>query len=182
MSSFLDKEGIYTPGKRFAFTNISTSKFTSKWNGIPVSVEPGEAIEVSDTTPFPGSGMGECLALKLTRELTDQIMLGQAAAPSLAEKDPTYSSPLGHLVGVPAARKPVEDAILSELGDEDSLAKRILEKQKADELINDANRKEGVSYENPTPGAQEFANIPNGPTMVAPAAPKPAARTKRVSK
>ncbi len=181
MYSFLEKEqGIFEPGRRYAFTNISDRVFTSRWNGFPIIVQPNETIEVSDVTPMPGSGMGECLAIKMTKELVDAIMMGNAKADELAKNQPLYRSPLGGLMGVPSARKPIEDSILQPLPEDAGIETAFLKKKKAEEIISDASKREGVSYET---GLQEFAEIPKGgEATIAEKPTKKAVRTKIISK
>ena len=180
MYSYLEKEeGIFNPGQRFAFTNITSSVFTSKWNGFPIIVQPGETIEISDVTPMPGSGMGECLAIKMTKEIVDSIMQGNTKADELAKNNPLYRSPLGGLMGVPSARKPIEDSVLQALPEDESISAEFLKKEKANEIINDASKKEGVSYENQS---QEFSEVPKSGTVSEEKPKKKALKTKKVSK
>ena len=178
MSSYLDKkEGIFTPGLRFSFTNISAEEFRSKWSGVEIFVGPNEAIEISDITPIPGSGMGECLAIKMTGELVDRIMLGIAKMDEIEKNQPYYRSPHGGALGVPASRKPWEDKILVKLeADEDSPATISLRNQMRAQLMADMERKEGVSEEQ---GAPEFINVPHGTYETAPVEKK-SAKTKKI--
>ncbi len=156
MRSFLNKDtGIYEPGKRFAFTNITSEPFTSKWNGMPIVVNAGETIELSDLTPIPGSGMGECLAVKMTGELVDNLFFGKAKADENSKGKDYYRSPIGSSMAVPGARKPYEDQILQELPTDEAKTK-VLAQQKMSEIMTDSERKEGVSYES---GGIEFADI-----------------------
>ncbi len=160
MPSYLQrKEGVYEVGKRFAFTNISEDPFPIKWNGrILKTVQPHETIEISDATPYPGPGNGDCLARTKTIELATRIILGEARIQT--EKigltfDKSYVSPVGTKAAVPEARKPYEDKILQELAD--SADVDILNQQKAEEIVADSQRQPGVSYSNQ---AVEFANAP----------------------
>lgn len=150
MSSHLTiNEGVYKVGQRFSFTNISKEIFKSKWAGKSISVNPGESILLSDTTPFPGAGMGHCLAVKLTTELTNLIMMGEVKAEESKMKTPYARSPKGALLGVPEARKPYEDKILKDLGAEsDEIKLEYLVTEKINEIKNDGSKKEGVSYQN----------------------------------
>lgn len=116
MSSLLEKnQGLFDPSKRFAFTNITTEDFSSAWGGAPIVVKPGQTIELSHH-----------LAVKLTDELVDKIMIGNAKLDEVAyyKKNPNtapnmYRAPSS--LGVPAARKVWEDQIVRELAiDEES--------------------------------------------------------------
>ncbi len=160
MASFYQKkEGIYDPGQRFSITNISDKPHPIKWNNSVVYIiKPGEAIEVSDATPVPGSGMGDALAHKIQKEITDMVMLGEAKAEEVQRNLPYYKSPLGMQLGIPNARKPYEDRILRPLPANESSVK-ILSQQKAEELIRDSQKQEGVSYESQP---IEFAEVPKG--------------------
>lgn len=186
MSSYLDKkEGIYTPGTRWSFTNITAEPFESKWGGIPVLVGPDETIEISDITPFVGLGLGECLSIKMTGELVDRIMMGVAKLDEVEKNQPYYRSPKGGALGVPAARKPWEDKILRRLEtDEDSTETASIRAQFKAGLEADMSRKEGISYEDNS-GAPEFVNIPKGgfsEDQAGQEAPKPAKKAAKTVK
>lgn len=118
MSGILDKnQGLFDPIKRYAFTNITTEDFTSAWGGAPITVKPNQTIELN-----------QHLANKLTDELVDKIMIGNAKLdeveyykkhPDLAPN--VYRSPKASSLGVPAARKVWEDQIIREMAiDEES--------------------------------------------------------------
>ena len=165
MNSYLQVEqGVYQPGRRFAFTNDSDKEFKSYWDRIPVVVKPHETIELSDSTPFPGSGMGHCLAVKFATELVDRIM----------QEDKVKAG----LMAVPDARKPYEDRVLKPLGDEDGNTAQMLARMKAQEILADASRVEGISYEGS--GQKEFAEVPKGGVPTKAPAEKKAVKTKAV--
>ncbi len=160
MASYLTKrEGTYDPGKRYAFTNPTEEPFQIKWNGRIVKViQPHETIEISDATPYPGPGNGDCIARTKAKELADKIILGEARIETdklgfLTNK--SYYSPIGAMTAVPEKRKPYEDLILQELPDAEDT--EVLSQLKADEITSDMRRQPGVSYSTQTP---EFANAP----------------------
>ncbi len=160
MPSYLSKnEGTYDPGKRYAFTNISEDPFPIKWNGKIVKiVQPHETIEISDATPYPGPGNGDCLARTKAKELATAIILGEArvATEKLGNlHDKSYVSPVGTRAGIPEARKPYEQQILQELPSSENV--ELLNELKAEEITADMRRQQGVSYSNQVP---EFANAP----------------------
>ena len=163
MPSYLQrKEGIYEPGQRFAFTNPTEEPFKIVWNGRTIkTVAPHETIEISDATPYPGPGNGDCIARTKAMELATRIILGEARIQTdklgfLTDK--SYVSPVGTKAAVPEARKPYEDLILKRLqSSEDKEALDILNQQKAEEIIADSRRQAGVSYSNQ---GVEFANAP----------------------
>ncbi len=147
MSSFLSKkEGIYDPGRRYSFTNISDQPFQLKWNSQVAGVlQPGESMELSDATPFPGSGNGQALGYLFTKQLVDRIMFGEAKADELVKNTPYYRSPLATRAGIPVERHPYEEKILKELPQSESMMKILLQ-QKGDEITQDMLRQPGVSY------------------------------------
>lgn len=175
--SFLEVEGLYNPSLRFAFTNITESDFTTHWDKVPITVKPGETIEISNTTPIPGAG--HALAIKMTGEMVDKIILGEAKEDELQKNQPYYRSPKGSSLGVPAYRKTYEDQILRQLDpDEESPAIQILRKQMRAEI------EAGVSGERPqaqpvhVPSSlEEFAELTANKTVVAEKKP---AKTRKV--
>lgn len=160
MPSYLSKgSGTYDPGKRYAFTNITEDPFPIKWNSRIVKiVQPHETIEISDATPYPGPGNGDCIARTKAAELTTAIILGEAriATEKLGNLvDKSYVSPVGTRAGIPEARKPYEDRILQELPSSEN--EETLSQMKADEILSDMRKQPGVSYSNQS---VEFANAP----------------------
>lgn len=135
--SFLEiEQGIYQPGLRFAFTNISDEDFTSYWNKIPVIVKAHETIEISDITPFPGISMGHNLAVKMTGELVDKIMINEIKMDETAKNQPYYRSPQALSLGIPGTRKPWEDKILRQMeSDEESPAIKMMREQLKQEIL-----------------------------------------------
>ena len=172
--SFLEPEGLYNPTLRFAFTNITNEDFTSKWDGVPVIVKPHETIEVSNTTPIPGAG--HALAIKMTGEMVDKIILDEAKADEMAHPDlPYYRSPKASALGVPAARKVWEDQILRELTpDEESPALQTIRKQMRDEIISGGEQKKNTEPPPVPTSAAEFADLTK------PSVPKPEAKPAKV--
>ncbi len=158
-NSFLHVTGLYNPSARYAFTNITDEDFTSFWDKIPITVKPHETIELSITTPIPGVN-GQALAVKMTGELVDFIMINEAKADELAHKDiPYYRSPKGSSLGIPGARKPYEDQILKELAvDEESPAIQSMRKQLKEEILGGSEQKQSVEPP-PVPSQEEFAEI-----------------------
>jgi len=151
MSSFLDvKNGIYDPSKRFAFTNITDDVFTSAWGGQAITIQPGQTIELQHH-----------LAVKLTGELVDKIMIGNAHMDELQKNQPYYRSPQGSSLGVPAARKVWEDQILRELQvDEESPDIQIMRAKIREEILNDIKAEPAVAGSVPVPtGIGEFADL-----------------------
>lgn len=151
MKSFLDKENtIYVAGKRFSFENITDEPFVSKYAGTPVTVPPHRIIEISDRTPFVGAGLGEFIALKMTGELVDKIMLGRAddVREPGAKLGGAKAASSAALLRVPAQRKILEDRILKELAPEDEATLRFLGETKIREIVGDQEKKEGVRYDN----------------------------------
>ncbi len=119
MQSFLEVNGLNSPGTRWAFTNITDEDFISHWGGVEIKVKPRETIELSDITPLPEMCMGHNLAVKMTKELVDKIMIGNAKLDEVAKNLPYYRSPQASSLGVPGARKIWEDQILRSLGQEE---------------------------------------------------------------
>jgi hypothetical protein len=161
--SFLEVNGVYQPGLRFAFTNISDENFTSYWDKVPIIVKPHETIEISDITPLPGRAMGHNLAIKMTTELVDKIMINEIKMDEVAKNQPYYRSPQASSLGVPGARKPWEDKILREMEpDEESPAILMMKKQLKEEILSGGQAeasKEPVSV--PT-SISEFSEIKPG--------------------
>jgi len=120
-------EGLYNPALRFAFTNITKEDFSSTWNGSPLVVKPGQTIELPHH-----------LAVKLTTELVDKIMIGAAKLDEIAVNQPYYRSPKGGSLGVPSARKVWEDQILRELSvDEESPEIQVIRAEERAKLLSD---------------------------------------------
>lgn len=127
---------IYTPGLRFAFTNIGNEDFTSYWAQVPIVVKPGDTIEISDITPIPGQSMGHNLAIKMTMELTDKIIMKEAKLDELTKNQPYYRSPIGFYLNVANQRKPYEDKILRKLAqDEESPAMMYMREKMKQEIL-----------------------------------------------
>ena len=151
MSSYLDvKSGIYDPSKRFAFTNITSEVFNSAWGGQPIIVQSGQTVELPHH-----------LAVKLTGELVDKIMIGNAKMDEERVNQPYYRSPQGTSLGVPAARKVWEDQILRELQvDEESPELQVMRAQIREEIMNDLKAEPAKAGSIPVPsGIAEFAEF-----------------------
>ncbi len=116
MSNLVGKsQGLYDPTKRYAFTNILSEDFVSAWGGAPIVVKAGQTIELQ-----------QYLANKLTDEMVDKIMIGNAKLDEVEyyKKNPNTAPNMyraASSLGVPAARKVWEDKIVRELAvDEES--------------------------------------------------------------
>lgn len=132
----LHPNGLYNPTLRFAFTNITSEDFTSYWGGQPIRIKAGQAVELPHH-----------LAVKLTKELVDHILIGEAKLDEVnyykvnqnAQAN-TYRSPKGLSLGVPAARKVWEDKICRQLAvDEESPEIQVLRAQMKEELMAQMN-------------------------------------------
>ncbi len=150
MSSYLDvKDGIYNPIRRFAFTNILDEVFSSKWDGSPIVVQIGQTVELPHH-----------LAVKLTGELVDKIMIGNAKMDEVRTNQPYFRSPQGSSLGVPAARKVWEDQILRELEvDEESPEIQVLRSQIKTELLNDMKAETSKEAVKIPSSINEFAEL-----------------------
>lgn len=139
----LHPEGLYNPGLRFAFTNITEEDFTSYWGGQPIVVKAGQSVELTHH-----------LAVKLTKELVDKIMYGEATLDEVNyyKNNPNtapnaYRSPKGSMVGVPAARKVWEDKVCHLMSqDEESPEVQVMRAELRAEILAGMN-KEPVSAE-----------------------------------
>lgn len=152
MSSSLEVNGIYNPSLRFAFTNITAEEFRSAWGGSPIIVKAGETVSLPHH-----------LAVKLTNELVDKIMIGNAKMDEVAKNQPYYRSNLGGMLGVPAARKVFEDQIVRQLEvNEETPEMQVIRAQIREELIKDLSQKEGVPTEPIPTRVEEFAQIREG--------------------
>lgn len=128
MSSIIGKdEGVYNPALRFAFTNITDEDFVSAWNNSPIIIKAHQTVELPHH-----------LADKLTDELVDKIMIGEAKMEELEKNQQYYRSPKGISLGIPAARKPWEDKIVRQMEvDEESPELQVIRAQIREELTND---------------------------------------------
>lgn len=133
----LHPEGLYNPSLRFAFTNITDEDFVSYWGGQPITIKAGRSVELQHH-----------LAVKLTKELVDKIMQGEAKLDEIKyyQNNPNtapnaYRSNKGGLLGIPAARKVWEDKIcrLMQL-DEESPEVQIMRAELRAELMENQNR------------------------------------------
>ena len=131
-SSFLEPVGLFNPLARYAFTNITDEDFTSKWDGQVIGpIKPRQTIELPHH-----------LAVKLTKEMVDSIMIGKAKLDEVSVNQPYYRSPQGSAIGVPAARKVWEDQILRELQvDEESPEIQVMRAKIREELIEDMSKR-----------------------------------------
>ncbi len=158
MQSFLEPEGLYNPALRFAFTNITSEPFTSKWGGVPINVSSLETIEISNNTPIPGAG--HALAVKMTKELVDKIMIDDVKMDELKANTPYFRSPKGPSLGVPAARKVWEDKILRELNsDEESPSIIAMRKRLLSEIESGNNEKRSTEPPMIPTSLDSFATI-----------------------
>ena len=120
-------EGLYNPALRFAFTNITEEPFVSYWDGQPMTVPAGQTVELP-----------QYLAVKMTKELTDKIMIGEAKLDALSKGLVGAQTPRTSQLGVPAARKVWEDKICRVLDvDEESPQVQVMRAQIKAELLAD---------------------------------------------
>lgn len=171
----LNPEGLFNPALKFAFTNITEEEFVSAWDGQPIKVPAGATVELTHH-----------LAVKLTKELVDKIMIGNAKLDELAfyAKNPNtapnmYRSPSS--LGVPAARKKWEDQICRQMEvDEESPQIQIMRATIKAELMADLQKETASS--NPLANAPasiaEFADLTKKEEEVE----KPALKVKTVKK
>lgn len=158
-------DGLFNPLRRFAFTNITEDVFISHWDGQPITVQAGQTVELTHH-----------LANKLTDELVDKIMIGEAKLDEVTKNQPYYRSPKGSSLGVPAARKVWEDQIVRELQvDEESPEIQTMRAKIREEVLSDLKR-EPAKAEIQLPSMTEFAEIGQG----APVAEKPVKRAYKV--
>lgn len=172
MTSFLDvKDGIYDPRKRFAFTNITDEVFNSKWDGSPIVVKSQQTVELPHH-----------LAVKMTREIVDRIMIGAAKVDEEAYKEkhpdaPFYRSVKGMQMGIPEMRKPFEDAVLRELSvDEESPEIQVMRAQIKQELMADLSQEKSTGAPHIPSSLAEFAELGKKTEE----APKPAIKLQEV--
>lgn len=155
MTSFLDvKDGIYDPRRRFAFTNITDEPFTFTWGGVPTTVKPHKTIEVSHH-----------IAVLATKKLCDQIMMGEVKKEEDAYKaahpsEMYWRSPKAGSVGVPAARKLIEDQILRELKlDEESPEVSMMRAEMKEKILADLSAEKAAPASEIKIDPTEFAEI-----------------------
>ena len=132
-SDILHPEGLFNPTLRFAFTNITEEDFKSYWNGSPIIVKAGQTVELSHH-----------LAVKMTKEIVDKIMLQEVKIDDEAHADvPYYRSPRGMNLGVPAARKVWEDKVVRMLEpDEESPEIQVIKAQLKAEILAAQNKEQ----------------------------------------
>jgi hypothetical protein len=130
----------------------------SQWDGIPITVAPHETIEISNSTPIAGAG--HAIAIKMTGELVDKIMIGEIKEEELKHADVAYyRSPRGTSIGIPTARKPYEDRILKELKtDEESPSVQAMRKKLLAEISGN-NEAQVESKPVQVPSQAEFADV-----------------------
>lgn len=147
----LTPEGVFNPLLRFAFTNITEEPFVSAWDGSPINVPAGATIELPHH-----------LAVKLTKELVDKIMIGNAKLDEVTKDQPYYRSPIGSSLGVPAARRVWEDKICRQLEvDEESPQIQVMRAKIREELMHDlkAEPSSGSPLDNAPASMSEFADL-----------------------
>ncbi len=126
------RQGIYNPLLKFAFTNITEEEFVSAWGGEPIKIPAGQSVELTHH-----------LAAKLTKELVDKIMIGNAKLDEVTfyKNNPgvqinTYRA--NSSLGVPAARKVWEDQICHLMApDEESPQTQLMRIKIKEELMRD---------------------------------------------
>lgn len=149
------RQGIYNPTLRFAFTNITEEEFISAWGGEPIKIPAGRTVELP-----------HYLAVKLTKELVDKIMIGNAKLNEVEfyKNNPnvqmnTYRAPSS--LGVPAARKVWEDKIVKLMDvDQSSPEVQLQRLGIKQQLIDDLNAvpSQGSPLDN-APRLEEFADL-----------------------
>lgn len=150
------RQGIYNPMLKFAFTNITEETFTSAWGGEPIVISAGNTVELPHH-----------LAAKLTKELVDKIMIGNAKLNEVEfyKNNPnvqinTYRAPSS--LGVPAARKTWEDQIVHLMApDEESPQTQLMRIKIKEELLRDlkAEPSTGSPLDNAPKNLGEFADL-----------------------
>lgn len=150
------RQGIYNPMLKFAFTNITEETFTSAWGGEPIVIPAGHTVELPHH-----------LAAKLTKELVDKIMIGNAKLNEVefynknANAMPnTYRAPSS--LGVPGARKVWEDQIVHLMApDEESPQTQLMRIKIKEELMRDlqAEPSTGSPLDNAPASLDEFADL-----------------------
>lgn len=149
------KQGIYNPTLKFTFTNITEEEFVSAWNSEPIKIPAGRTVELP-----------HYLAVKLTKELVDKIMIGNTKLNEVEfyKNNPnsmpnTYRAPSS--LGVPAARKVWEDQICKLMNvDPDSPEVQLQRLGIKQQLIDDLNAvpSTGSPLDN-APSLSEFADL-----------------------
>lgn len=175
MSHLIEKTpGIFDPSRRFAFTNITDTDFTSYWGGSPITVKSGQTVELSHH-----------LANKMTDEMVDLIMIGKTKAEEVEAKerlkDPFWRSPTAGQLGVPAARKVWADQIVRELAlDEESPEIQQMRATMREELLRDMSQDDAGPVEDISipASATEFAGL----SAAAPEKVKAPIRVKTIAK
>jgi hypothetical protein len=146
------KQGIYDQSRQFAFTNITDNDFESKWGGSPIKVKAHQTV----TLPHH-------LAVKLTTELVDKIMLGDLKTEhdAMRAKDPNWKAAQGAgKLGIPAVRAIWEDKILRELEiDEEKPEIQVLRAQIKDQLLADLNQEKTAPVTAVKLNQAEFADV-----------------------
>jgi len=173
------RQGIYNPMLKFAFTNITEEEFVSAWGGEPIKIPAGHTVELPHH-----------LAAKLTKELVDKIMIGNAKLNEVefyqknANAMPnTYRAPSS--LGVPAARKVWEDQIVHLMApDEESPQTQLMRIKIKEELMRDlqAEPSTGSPLMNAPKDISDFADLNADKEDVvekAPMALKKAPKTKQ---
>ena len=149
------RQGIYNPLLRFSFTNITESEFISAWGGEPIKIPAGVTVELPHH-----------LAAKLTKELVDSIMIGNAKLNEIEfyKNNPnvqmnTYRA--SSSLGVPAARAVWEKQICKQLEvDQDSPQVQLQRLGIKEQLLKDlqAEPSQGSPLDN-APALSEFADL-----------------------
>lgn len=175
MSYILGKDdGMFNPALRFAFTNITSEDFVSAWGGSEIRVKAGETIELPHH-----------LANKLTDELVDKIMIGNAKLDEIEYyKNNPNTRPLEYRspsqLGVPAARRVWEDQIVRELEvDEESPEIQVMRAQIREEVLNDLKAESSSAPVQAPTSLSEFAELGKDKS-VEKEAKKPPMRTKKI--
>lgn len=150
------RQGVYNPLLRFAFTNIAESELVSAWNSEPIKIPAGRTVELPHH-----------LAAKLTKELVDSIMIGNAKLNEIEfyknnqnAMPNTYRAPSS--LGVPAARLVWEEKICRLLApEEESPETQLMRIKIKEELLHDlkAEPSSGSPLDNAPKSIKEFADL-----------------------
>lgn len=150
------RQGIYNPLLKFAFTNITEEEFVSAWGGEPIKIPAGQTVELPHH-----------LAAKLTKELVDKIMIGNAKLQEMEfyKNNPnvqinSYRAPSS--LGVPAARKVWEDQIVHLMApDEESPQVQLMRIKIKEELMRDlqAEPSSGSPLDSAPKNLADFADL-----------------------
>lgn len=153
MSKIIGKnQGVYNNTKMYAVTNITTEDHVSHWDGAPIILKAGK------TASFK-----QHLADKITNELVDKIIQGNAKLDEVTKSQPYYRSPIGMSLGVPAAREVWEDQIVKEIAiDEETPEIQVMKAEIKAELLNDMSKEKSTEPVHVPTSLEEFSELKEG--------------------